>query len=551
MHMHNLSRKAVKRFGDRILKRLERDGVSVNFPQILEALASAYEVRDWNTLSATLQDDEADKGPKRAKVETGGFTTEIHEWQLTTDVSFSPLYSQSPFRRALMDNQVELVSAPPGKGKSILLNVGNLDFCLAKRPLAVQSRLGIVDIGKSGLGVAKLLIDMLPDERKHEVVSKRLRMTPDMAINPFDTPLGQRLLDKRQSFLLTNLLRLMLSQTPEHDSETIEEMDACRMALRTCYDFWSDTGLSSKPASYTAGKDARVDAALNRVGFTPKTWWEAVDLLFQVGDIQSALWAQRHAVPTLPDLVETLQSHEFVAVFGATTMKLMVRRLNTCIRNYPNLALRTSLELGNARVVVLDINELAPQGNGVPAQQTAIAYMLALHAVSQGIFPGQTIDKVSPVDGLAKAYWEHHRREWTRRAPARLVLDELHRVARFPAMSEQLVFDARESRKWGVNIVLSSQLDSDFTPGLLELAGTVWIGGANTSADINRLVERHRLSSSAHETISRILTGPGPQGKPFFVVRDQEDGRKEEIHTIQLSADVIRLIDFQNEFRTC
>jgi hypothetical protein len=46
----------VKRFADRVLKRLERDGASLKFPQILEALSAGFGERNWSALCGRLSE---------------------------------------------------------------------------------------------------------------------------------------------------------------------------------------------------------------------------------------------------------------------------------------------------------------------------------------------------------------------------------------------------------------------------------------------------------------------------------------------------------------
>lgn len=48
-------------------------------------------------------------------------------------------------------------------------------------------------------------------------------------------------------------------------------------------------------------------------------------------------------------------------------------------------------------------------------------------------------------------------------------------------MRAQVVRDVREGRKWGVQIVLASQLLDDFSADMVDLATAVWICGSATS----------------------------------------------------------------------
>ena len=85
----------------------------------------------------------------------------------------------------------DLIYAQPGAGKSVLLNALNLGTCL-KPGLSTLPFVSIIDIGPSSSGLIAMLRDALPPERRHEAAHYKLRMTPEFAVNPFDTQLGCR-----------------------------------------------------------------------------------------------------------------------------------------------------------------------------------------------------------------------------------------------------------------------------------------------------------------------------------------------------------------------
>src|SRR3546814_15645763 len=87
------------------------------------------------------------------------------------------------------DAYIDLVSAPPGKGKSVWLNSTNLAMCLSASATsgiggAQLPRIAIIDIGPSSAGLISLLKEALPPERRHEAQYRRLHMTQEAAINP-------------------------------------------------------------------------------------------------------------------------------------------------------------------------------------------------------------------------------------------------------------------------------------------------------------------------------------------------------------------------------
>jgi len=54
-----------------------------------------------------------------------------------------------------------------------------------------------------------------------------------------------------------------------------------------------------------------------------------------------------------------------------------------------------------------------------------------------------------------------------RECPKRICFDEFHRTSKTTAVRSQVVRDVREGRKWGVQIVLASQLLDDFSADMV------------------------------------------------------------------------------------
>ena len=542
MHTNDFSRRSVKRFADRLMKRLGRDGIAVSYPQILEAVAAAFEIRDWNTLSALLK-DEPDIKASRSNTTTEGLRAEVEEWRLATAVSFTTSTGAPRLGKRSSLSTAELILAPPGRGKTVLLNTGSLAFHLAKHPLGLLPRLAVIDIGDASFGLAELMLDLLPEHRKHEIAFRRLRMTPETAINPFDTPLGQRVPDLEHRNLLLNILRILLqSDTPSSEQMSTFETDLCSFALDLCVKRWSDRERVSTPTLYTSGTETSVDAALARAHAEPHTWWDAVDCLFMAGEMREAATAQRYATPTLADFHHVLSTSLAIQDLfgqartdnGVTLLVDVCGRLAQWFRRYPNLALRTGLRLDEARVVILDIDELAPRVGPYTTQQTALSYLLARHAAGGWQF---LIDEASYSldDTVATAYKAYHRRNTER--PCRIVFDEIHRVASLKPVADQLLSDMQAARKWGLNLVVASQRQEDFNNEMRVCAGTVWIGGANNSADEEKLSSGYQLSPQAQHALTNQLRGPTSQGASFLVISQEIAGRFEEIRTLRLGSE--------------
>lgn len=437
------------------------------------------------------------------------------------------------------DTSIDIVYAPPGKGKSVWLNTVNLGFCLSGSAVgaggAQLPRLAIIDIGPSSSGLISLLREALPEDRKHEVIYKRLRLTPDCAINPFDTQLGCRKpLFLERSFLI-NFLCLLATEP----GETKPPSGMAQLAgalVDEVYDIYSDMSRSGQPKIYTFGEAPEVDEILDRykIPFSvveDKPWWSIVDMLFERGLYHEASLAQRYAVPRLEDLPALAASSKIVDLFGKTPtesgeplLSFFARTAAAALRDYPVLAYPTRLDIGEGvRVVSLDLNDVAPRGGGPAAKQTALMYMLARFVLARDFYLN-----VEDVDSFPPRYRQFHtiRIQRLRDTPKRLVMDEFHRTESVRMVREQVITDMREGRKWNVQIALASQLLDDFDSDMLSLTTGIWIMGVANRQDVDKTAEMFGLSPAARAVVNE-LSGPGRDGAPFLAVLSLRDGRHE------------------------
>ena len=127
-----------------------------------------------------------------------------------------------------------------------------------------------------------------------------------------------------------------------------------------------------------------------------------------------------------------------------------------------------------------------------------------------------------------RAYHEARIRD-IRETPKRICFDEFHRTSKTPAVRAQVIRDVREGRKWGVQIVLASQLLDDFSKDMVDLATGVWIcGTAVSDRAINETAERFGLSDTARWVMRYRLTGPRPSGAPVLLLLSTNEGRYEQ-----------------------
>ena len=429
----------------------------------------------------------------------------------------------------------DLIFAQPGAGKSVLMNALNLGTILS----AGTARLpyvAILDIGPSSSGLISLVRDALPLERRHEALHFKLRMTPEYAINPFDTQLGCRFPLPEERAYLSELMTLLCTSPGQ-----VEPYDGMAQLVGLVVDemfrWRSDAGANTEARPYLVRIESDVDEALAKHDIqlpSDPYWWDVVDALFEKGCHHEAMLAQRHAAPTLVDAVTASRRPQIRALLeetqiGAsaeTIIHAFERMVASAVREFPILASVTRFDIGGARVVAIDLQDVSPQGDATADRQTAIMYMLARHAMVRSWWLGP--DMLRSVPEKYRVYHEARIRD-IRETPKRICFDEFHRTSKTTAVRAQVIRDVREGRKWGVQIVLASQLLDDFTKDMVDLATGVWIcGTAVSDKAIAETAERFGLSDTARWVMRYRLTGPRPSGAPVLLLLSTNEGRYEQ-----------------------
>jgi intracellular multiplication protein IcmB len=431
---------------------------------------------------------------------------------------------------------IDLIYARPGSGKSVLSNTINLALCLAGG-LQRLPRISIIDIGPSSSGLISLLKEALPLDQRHLVAYHRLRMTPDYSINPFDTQLGCRFPTPQERSFIVNFLTLLA--TPLGADKPYDGIpDMAGLVVDELYKNLADGG---KPYPYTQGVEPIVDGILEEIGFvqdTRTTWWEVTDALFIAGFVHEATLAQRYAMPLVADaasicrtpIVEDLYG-KITAPTGESLINAFARMISSAVREYPVLSRVTSFDLGEARVVSLDLDEVAKSGGDAADRQTAVMYMLARYALARHYY--LTEDNVNDMPPQYRDYHKNRVGE-LREDPKRIVFDEFHRTSRAKAVRDQVVIDMREGRKWNVQIALLSQSLDDFDPVMVEFATSVYIMDAGPAQTIEKSAKIFGLTPTAQTALRNRVHGPREGGATFLAQFATKSGMNTQLLTITL-----------------
>ena len=429
---------------------------------------------------------------------------------------------------------VDIFVAPPGGGKSVLANTINIGLCLSSAVLGPHGGklplIGKIDIGRSAEGFVQLLREALGPERRHEAIFVAMQFAPGFEFNIFDCQVGCEYPLPLERAFLQNFLEL--ATLPPDTSTPFEGMpQLIALVIDEAYRLCTEAGGGAK--HYRAGVEPEVDRAIERCGLDlhqeDPYWRDVVEGLCDKGEYRLAEVAQRHAVPILQDLIGAVRSDQVrdsfeglhIAATGEKAAQTFERYIDDLIRRFPILNEPTQLDFGSARVIVLDLQAVAPTGSAAANRQTEMMYLLARHILARNFFLHP--DYVAFVPERVRDY---HRTRFTEiyEALKRLDNDEWHRPKDGPQVLAQADIDVREGRKHRVQIGFASQRLSDFSDGILGQSTARFVLRAGDQADVEQIVKRFGLSAASGKIVRYRLTGPKKTGAPFLAVLTTEGG---------------------------
>jgi intracellular multiplication protein IcmB len=203
-------------------------------------------------------------------------------------------------------------------------------------------------------------------------------------------------------------------------------------------------------------------------------------------------------------------------------MNSFQRMISEVVRDYPILATHTRFSVGSARIVALDLMDVTVGGASVAAKkQTALMYMLARQILTREFFIDEAEFRSAASRGvLPESYLEYHvkRARENLQLPKLICMDEFHRTGRIEMIIEQVLQDAREGRKFNIDIKIASQLIEDFPPSIIEVATTLVVCNAGSENSIDYMDKQFRLTEGEKRVMRYQLTGPTSKGAPIWVM---------------------------------
>jgi intracellular multiplication protein IcmB len=433
---------------------------------------------------------------------------------------------------------VDLFVAPPGSGKSVLANTINIGLCLSPAVMGTNGAklplIGKADIGKSAEGFVRLVQEALGMQRRHEAIFTSLQFAAGHEFNIFDLQVGCEYPLPLERAFLQNFLAL--ATLPPDQSTPFEGMtQLIALVIDEAYRMCTETGGGAK--HYRRGVEPEVDQAIQRFGMKlhdeSPYWRDVVNGLCDAGEYRLAERAQRHAVPILEDLVGAVRSDGVRDMFDKLTLaetsekvaQIFERYIADLIRRFPTLNAPTRLDFGPARIIVLDLQYVAPTGSAAANRQTEMMYLLARHILARNFFLHPEYLAFVP-----ERVKEYHRKRFTEvyETVKRVDYDEWHRTQGSTLVRAQAGLDVREGRKHNVQLGFASQRLSDMGDEVIAQSTGRFVLGADDQRERDEIIKRFGLTDASSKIVRHRLTGPRRDGAPFLAIFRAEQAHYEQ-----------------------
>lgn len=432
----------------------------------------------------------------------------------------------------LQSTWITLLVGGPGSGKSMNAFLINLATTIAPSGGVDKiPQIAIIDIGPSSSGLVSMLKSALPGNMKHLVNHYRIRNTPDFAFNPFDLHLGMESPLPEDRSYLVDLLTMLA--TPAETGKAYEgTAELAGLVIDEMYSALANNERGN-PHRYYPGVDLEVDKAIQLSGIEIEDgacWYDIRDQLFSAGNTHAAHLAQRYAVPVLSDAASAARSSAVRDVYsnmktetGEALPEAFSRLIQGAVREYQVLSQPTKFDIGESRITVLDLDEVAKGGGAAGAKQTSIMYALALYMLARNFT--MTQDNLRDIPERFRSY-HYAKVQAVSKEMKTIFCDEFHRTQQgFSTMlRDRIKVYAREGRKWNIQLMLGSQRLVDFDQDLIDMATTIYLMERPDGSLVEEYSKRFSLTPTEKYALANSLHTPRAGGGCFFVRMKLKNG---------------------------
>ena len=342
---------------------------------------------------------------------------------------------------------VDIFVAPPGSGKSVLANTINIGLCLSTAVMGTNGAklplIGKADIGRSAEGFVRLIQEALGPQRaargdlRLACSSRRASSsTSSTCRSAANTRCRWRRPSCRTSWRSATL--------PPDETTPFEGMaQLISLVIDEAYRLCTEVRRRRRSATGRASS-REVDEALAGIGIKldhdAPYWRDVVNALCDAGRIPArrAGAAPRRADPGGPDRRRPhrpgaghVRQPEAQPDQREGARQIFERYISDLIRRFPTLNAPTQLDFGPARIIVLDLQYVAPTGSAAANRQTEMMYLLARHILARNFFLHPEYAALRPGAGARLPPQALPR--GLRDASSALDYDEWHRTAGQPA----------------------------------------------------------------------------------------------------------------------
>ncbi|MEZ9709231.1 hypothetical protein AB4254_11180 [Vibrio breoganii] len=451
------------------------------------------------------------------------FTRPASPWETGTVTFNTPDGKPFQFEPATAEQgfSSDLTYAPPGCGKSFGELVKNLAL-ICKPGNTRIPRIKMIDIGFTSAGFVSLIREALPDHLGYLAQDLMLENSAETAINMFQTPLGNRYPLSVDRTTQASLMELLLTPAGVKNIPRLPEVSSA--IIDALYKKFSD---DETPNIYEAGIEPKLDEKLDELDFKltySRSYWEIVDFLMSHKEYYHAALAHKYAMPLFSDVSGILNEEAIRGVFGKaqyekeSLLDFLSQMAISAMSDYPILTQPSVIDVSSARILSLNLQNVAKKGSAQATKQTAVMYMLARSLACFDAYWNE--DFLPEINSKHRDYFRDIL-EQEAGMPYKIVYDEFHRTGGITQLQDIVEMDIREGRKFKLMISLLSQRLEDFTEAMREFATSYFILNKAINEETPRKIEAlFNPGDGAISQFKKHVRAPNSSGSSMLFITD-------------------------------